>query len=76
MAVTPEGEKQLRWCADRALLEFDHSGAEAAILSVMSDFTKSEITAKINPILAGVVIGDGARKGREALEKAIMGFNV
>jgi len=77
MAVTVEGEKQLRWCADRALLEFDHGGgASAALNSVISDFTKSEITASINPLLVMGIVGEGAAKGRDALEKSIMGFNI
>ena len=77
MAVTVEGEKQLRWCADRALLEYgDGEGAQAAINSVLSDFTKSEITAKINPMVTLMVISDAATKGRDKLESAIMGFNI
>jgi hypothetical protein len=77
MAVTVEGEKQLRWCADRALLEYDHDGgAQAALSSVLSDFTKSELTANINPMLAMMIVGEAANKGRNELEKAIMDFNI
>lgn len=76
MAVTVEGEKQLRCCADRALLDYDHSGVEAALCSVLSVFTKSEITAKFNPRLVMLIVGEAATKGRSELEKAIMGFNI
>lgn len=76
MALTDEGKKQLRWCADRALLEYDHGSVQNAVSSVLSDFTKSELTASIDPLLTMVIVSDAAAKGREALEKAIMGFNI
>lgn len=77
MAVTPAGEKHLRWCADRALAEFDHGGgAQGALASVMSDFTKHEVTAGIDPMLTIMIVGGAVEKGRAELERAIMGFNV
>ena len=74
MAITPEGEKQLRWCADRALLEYDRGGANAALISIITDFRRNELTSSIDPSLVHSEIHKGIRMGRDKLEEFIMGF--
>ncbi|RYF28921.1 MAG: hypothetical protein EOO17_03475 [Chloroflexi bacterium] len=75
-ANTPQGEQHLRWCADRAIRELDAGSARNALASVMSDFGKDSTTAGISKLQIVAIVGPAVDKGRNELERAIMGFNV
>lgn len=76
MATTPEGEKHLRHCADRARDELKSGETNSALASVISDFSKDDLTSGLDPMLVMMIVGEAVGKGPEALDKAIMGFNV
>lgn len=76
MPKTPEGQKHLKWCASRALLEYDTNGPREAFKSVMGDIPKSPATTHLDFMQVRNVIMAALPSGREAFERAIMSFDV
>ena len=76
MAVTPEGERHLTWCAERAILELEAGSPDNALASVVSDFRKDSTTSGIELFLVVMIVEPATRQGPAKLREAIMGFNV
>ena len=76
MAITPEGEAHLRWCADQAIPELEVVGPAAAVAAVLSDFQRSPLTAALSPLVVMIAVESAAQKGPDELRTAIMGFRV
>ena len=72
---TAEGKQHLEWCLERALMEYESGGAEAAFASALSDLGKSPLMHQLG-MLDIAILRDGVSKGPEGIRKAIMGYNL
>jgi hypothetical protein len=73
-AKNEKNEKDLNWCANRALAIYDRGMEEYAIDSFINDVTKCPGIAWVAP--KAKVLLRNALGSREEFEKALRGFNV
>lgn len=70
-------QQNLDWSTSRALEYFDDGDTKSALASFLSDVSKDRGTAWIQTHPATLMLlQDGLKRGRDAFEAAMRGFNV